>query len=68
MRPRREPAIAEADGLLDTFSALLRIAQIEAGAPQRLRRSICRRSSRVGETYGGRRGFRHTLGWRSRTA
>ena len=27
-----EAAIAEADGLLDIFSALLRIAQIEAGA------------------------------------
>ena len=30
-----EAAIVEADGLLDTFSALLRIAQVEAGAQRR---------------------------------
>ena len=56
-----DAAIAEADELLETFSALLRIAQVEAGAQKaRLHR---RRSVRAGAQRrrglpAGRRGFR----------
>ena len=67
-----DAAIEEADELLETFSALLRIAQVEAGAQkQRLRR---RRPLRAGAQRrrglpARRRGFRaHARLSRSRTA
>ena len=63
-QPRPKRRIAEADGLLETFSALLRIAQIEAGAQKSgfadVDLSALLRS--VGEAYAAvGRGFRHKL-------